>query len=131
MTPKLFVSKLFETWEAGDSGPFFAALVDDLTWTAAGTTPISGTYHGKAAYIEKCYGPLLKIFTGPTQCRVKRIFSDDHTVIVEWHGETPTSLKFVYSQDYCWIVRVSEDVRQITEVTGYFDTALVSELFKT
>lgn len=128
MSAKTFVANLFQRWEQGDSAPFFAALAEEVTWTAAGTTPISGIYHGKAAYLEKVYQPLLGIFTGPTACRVKRIFSDGQMVIVEWHGETPTG-RSVYSQEYCWLIQVNEEGSAITEVTGYFDTALVNDLF--
>ena len=128
MTAKEFVTDLFNRWEMGDSAPFFAALAPDVVWTATGTTPISGTVQGKEAYLEKIYRPLLSIFTGPTVCRVRRIIAEGDTVVIEWHGETPTT-KGVYSQDYCWVVRVRPDGAAIAEVTGYFDTARVSQLF--
>ena len=120
MDAKTLVSALFERWEQGDSGPFFAALAEDLIWTARGTTPISGAYHGKANYIEKVYQPLPSLF--------RRILGDGDSMAVEWHGETPTASGSIYSQDYCWIIRVSEDKHAIQEVTGYFDTALVDRL---
>lgn len=112
----------------GDSAPFFAALAPDVIWTAIGTTPISGTVRGREAYLEKIYRPLLQIFTGPTVCQVRRIVGEGDTVVVEWHGETPTT-KGVYAQDYCWLVRVRPNGAAIAEVTGYFDTARVSQLF--
>jgi ketosteroid isomerase-like protein len=128
MTAKDFVSQIFERWEKGDSGPFFDALAADVVWTAAGTTPISGTYRGKADYLDKVYKPLLSVFSGPTSCRVKRILADGDMVAVEWHGETPTVSGVPYAQDYCWVIRVSEEGSAIREVAGYFDTALVQKL---
>ena len=128
MTAKDFVEPLFRQWEQGDWAPFFDALAPDLIWTARGSTPISGTFHGKQTYLEKVYHPLLSIFAGPTSCRVCRILGDGDTAAVEWHGETPTVSAGLYSQDYCWLIRVREDGKAISEVTGYFDTALVDAL---
>jgi uncharacterized protein len=128
MPAKEFVSKLFDLWEKGDSAPFFAALAPDVTWITRGNTPISGTYRGKDAYLEKVYKPLLAVFSGPTNCNVLRIPGDGDTVAVEWHGETPTTTGFHYSMNYCWLIRVREDGEAIQEVTGYYDTAMVIAL---
>jgi ketosteroid isomerase-like protein len=129
MTAKEFITELFERWEEGDSGPFFEALAPDVIWTAKGTTPISGTYIGREEYFEKCYGQLQSIFSGPTRCQVKRIVGEGDTVVVEWEGETPTVSGVLYTQDYCWVIRVSEDNNSIAEVTGYYDTERISALF--
>ena len=47
--------------------------------------------------------------------------------MAEWHGETPLAKGGVYANDYCWIVRVTGE--KLTEVTGYFDAAVVNTLF--
>ena len=46
---------------------------------------------------------------------------------MEWHGETPLAKGGVYTNDYCWVVRVQD--QKLAEVTGYFDTAAVNALF--
>ncbi|MGH6937707.1 nuclear transport factor 2 family protein [Hypericibacter sp.] len=129
MTAKEFVIQLFDRWEKGDSGPFSAALAADLVWTAQGTTPISGRYEGKHAYLGNCYKPLLSIFSGPTRCRVKRILGEGDTVVVAWHSETPTVSGVLYAQEYCWVIRIGPDNRDIREVTGYYGTMIVNALF--
>jgi ketosteroid isomerase-like protein len=53
MTPKDFVTRLFERWEGGDMTSFFDAVSDDVRWTVTGHTPFSGTYTSKAEYFEK------------------------------------------------------------------------------
>ena len=121
------VANVFAKWEAGDSSAFFTAVADNVTWTAIGTTPISGVSHSKKEYMEKTYSPLQSVFNGPTSCKVKRIVADGNTVVVEWHGETPLARGGVYANDYCWVIRVNGD--KLTEVTGYFDTAAVDVLF--
>ncbi|MGD0068718.1 MAG: hypothetical protein ABSB76_35460 [Streptosporangiaceae bacterium] len=40
---RALVTEMFERWEqAGDTGPFLAALADDLCWTVTGSSPIAG-----------------------------------------------------------------------------------------
>lgn len=127
MTAKELVVSVFAKWEAGDSSAFFAAVAEDVTWTAIGTTPISGVSHSKTEYMKKTYLPLQHVFSGPTSCKVKRVLADGDVVAVEWHGETPLTKGGVYANDYCWVVRVDGD--KLAEVTGYFDTAAVNTLF--
>jgi uncharacterized protein len=77
--------------------------------------------------MTKTYGPLLKLFAGPTSCKVKRIVGEGNVVAVEWHGETPLKNGGVYGNDYCWMIRVEGG--KLKEVTGHFDTAAVDGLF--
>ena len=74
MNAKDLVSDLFQKWQDGDSSGFFAAVADDLIWTAIGHTPISGVSHSKAEYLKNTYLPLQSVFAGPTSCNVKRVF---------------------------------------------------------
>ena len=127
MNAKEIVSALFQKWEDGDSSGFFAAVADDLIWTAIGHTPISGISHSKAEYMTKTYLPLQNVFAGGTSCKVKRIVSEGNVVVVEWQGETPLAKGGVYTNDYCWVVCVKGE--KLAEVTGYFDTAAVNALF--
>lgn len=127
MSGEEIVAALFQKWEDGDSSGFFAAVADDVIWTAIGHTPISGISHGKTEYMNKTYLPLQRVFGGPTSCKVKRIVAENDVVVVEWHGETPLAKGGVYANDYCWVVRVKD--RKLAEITGYFDTAAVNALF--
>lgn len=127
MSAKDLVTELFEKWESGDSSHFFAAVAADVTWTAIGSTPISGVSRSKAEYTRHTYAPLEKVFAGSTSCKVKRIVAEGDIVVVEWHGETPLARGGVYANDYCWVVRVKGET--LAEVTGYFDTAAVNALF--
>jgi hypothetical protein len=126
MTAKEFVSQLFHRWEQGDRQSFFDALAEDVHWTAIGNTPISGTYTSRAEYFEKVYRPLFALFTGPVRCQVRKIIAEGDTVVVQWHGETPTRSGRPYIQEYCWVIRAEGET--IKEVYGYFDTAAVLEL---
>jgi uncharacterized protein len=126
MTPKEFVTRLFERWERGDMKGLFDAISDDVRWTAIGHTSISGVYTSKAEYFEKCYRPLMARLNGPARCEVRRIIAEGNIVVVQWRGETPTHSGRPYVQEYCWVMRVAGET--ITGVHGYFDTAAVVEL---
>jgi uncharacterized protein len=128
MTAKEFVARLFDRWEQGDMQGFFNALAQNVRWTVSGSTPISGTYTSKTEYLEKVYRPLLARLTGPTRCRVRKIIAEADTVVVQWHGESPTRSGRPYVQEYCWVIRVEEET--IKEVEGYYDTVAVAELFR-
>ena len=128
MNAKEFVARLFDRWEHGDMQAFFNALADDIRWTVSGSTPISGTYTSKAEYVEKVYRPLFDRLTGPTRCRVRQIIAEADTVVVQWHGESPTRSGQPYVQEYCWVIRVEDEM--IKEVEGYFDTGAVAELLR-
>ncbi len=127
MSPKDFITALFQKWEKGDSSDFFGALAEDVVWTAIGHTPISGTFPSKAEYMKNTYLPLQSVFAGKTSCKVKRIIAEEAVVAVEWHGETPLANGGIYKNDYCWVVRVAQE--KLIEVVGYLDTASVNALF--
>ena len=126
MTAKEFVTQVFARWEQGEQTSFFDALAEDVQWTAIGSTPISGHCTSKAEYLEKVYQPLRTHFSGPTHCQVKQILAEGDTVVVQWHGETPTRAGRPYVQEYCWVLRVRGET--IQAVHGYFDTAAVRHL---
>jgi hypothetical protein len=128
MTAKQFVTSLFEAWQQGDSAPFFAALADDVQWTAIGDTPISGHFTSRAQYEEQVYRRLFAVIKGPINCQVRRIVAEGDVVVVQWHGEGRTRSGGRYVQDYCWVIEVESS--RIKSVEGYFDTAAVQRLFE-
>jgi ketosteroid isomerase-like protein len=107
---------------------FLDALSEDLVWTATGTSPISGTYHGRDAYIDGVYRPLderLESWPRPT---VERIIAQGDWGVVEFsskggRGKNGTD----YNMRYCWLMHVEDGL--VTEVIGYYDTSTVVALF--
>ena len=107
---------------------FLSALSDDIVWTATGTSPVSGTYHGLAEYTEGVYRPLderLESWPRPT---VERIVAEGEWGVVEFSSTGGRGKNGVdYNMRYCWVIHVEDD--QVTEVTGYYDTSNVVALF--
>jgi ketosteroid isomerase-like protein len=107
---------------------FLAALAEDLIWTATGTSPISGTYCGRDAYVEGIYRRLDERLATWPRPQVERIVADGEWGMVEFSssgglGKNGTD----YNMRYCWIIHVVDD--RVTEVVGYFDTQKVTALF--
>jgi uncharacterized protein len=125
---RALVTEMFERWEqAGDTGPFLSALADDLCWTVTGSSPIAGTYTGKAAYIQGVYQRLDSRLARWPVPRVQRIAVDDDWAVVFFRGVDGLGRRGEdYSQDFTWWMRVAGG--QIREVIGFYDSEKVSAL---
>jgi ketosteroid isomerase-like protein len=103
---------------------FFALISDNVVWTVIGTTPLSGTHHGKAAFAARVAQPLQARFAEPLRTEPKRILADGDHVVVLFDGITTLVTGDPYHNTYCWVLRF--DHGQIVEATTYWDTELVS-----
>ena len=118
------IADAFAAWEHGDHGPFFEIVADDVTWTVIGSTPISGTYQGKQAFLDGAVGRIHDALAGPIRARVLHVFEDGDHVILQWVGESSMRSGEPYHQVYCWVMRL--DGGMIVESTAYLDTELVT-----
>jgi len=121
------VADAFRHWEQGDSRPFFGLVADDVRWTVIGSTPVSGTYTSKAAFLEGAVGPLTGRLDGPLRATVTAVLADGDHVVLQWEGTAASRAGRPYDQTYCWVMRFGAGT--IREVTAYLDTDLVSALF--
>ena len=119
------VADAFAAWEDGDYGPFFEIVADDVTWTVIGSTRISGTYHGKQAFLDGAVGPIHDALAGPIRASVVNVFEDGDHVVLQWTGESTIKSGGPYRQVYCWVMRLAGG--KIVESTAYLDTELVSQ----
>jgi hypothetical protein len=121
------IAEAFAAWEHGDYQPFFKIVADDVRWTVIGSTPISGTFEGKQAFLDGAVVPLHDRLAGPIKATVLNIFGDGDQVILQWQGESTGKSGHPYHQTYCWVMRLSGGL--IVEVTAYLDTGLVAAMF--
>jgi uncharacterized protein len=124
---KLLIADAFAAWEHGDYLPFFKVVSDDVRWTVIGSTPISGTFEGKQAFLDGAVVPLHDRLAGPIQATVLDVFGDGDHVILWWKGRSQSKTGQPYHQTYCWVMRLADGL--IVEVTAYLDTGLVSAMF--
>jgi uncharacterized protein len=107
---------------------FLAHLSDDIVWTATGSSPVSGTFHGLQAYTDGVYRKLdERLVTWPTP-KVERILVDGNWGVVEFTstgglGKNGTD----YNMRYCWLMHITGE--KVDQVIGYYDQLKVAELF--
>jgi len=111
-----------------DGKVFLDALADDLVWTATGSSPVSGTFHGKQAYADGVWRPLDDRLERWPRADVMRILADGEWATVEFHGVDGLGRNGTdYTLEYCWVIRVVDGL--VREVVGYYDQTKVAELF--
>ena len=125
---KQLIADAFAAWEHGDYLPFFKVVADDVRWTVIGSTPISGTFEGKQAFLDGAVVPLHDRLARPIQATVLDIFGDGDHVVLRWKGQSESKTGRPYPQTYCWVLRLSGGL--IVEATAYLDTGLVSAMFE-
>lgn len=110
-----------------DYDPFLKEVADDVRWTVIGTTPLSGTFEGKQAFLDGALLPIHDRLTGPIKATAVNVFCDGDHVILQWRGESSSRSGRPYQQTYCWVMRVADGL--VVEVTAYLDTELVAKMF--
>jgi len=121
------IANVFAAWAQGDTKPFFALVGDDVTWTVIGTTPISGRYESKRAFLKGAFGRLGPRLEGVPRAEIVNVLVDGDHVVLQWVGTTRSTTGKPYRQTYCWVMRMRDE--RIIEVTAYLDTELVSAMF--
>ena len=59
------IQKAFEDWRAGQGG-IFQLLADDAVWVVAGSSPYSGTYRTREAFMEDAVKPITDKLAHPS-----------------------------------------------------------------
>jgi ketosteroid isomerase-like protein len=114
------VREAFAPWEAGDSGPFFELVADDVHWEVIGTTPASGVFESKQALIEGAFGPLLAKLEGPLVTKLVDVTACGEKVFLQHTSHGVGTNGVVYDQAYCFAMRM--DGGRIVEIRAYIDT---------
>lgn len=123
---KRLVVEAFTPWEAGDSGPFFVLIADDVIWTVIGTTAISAVYRSKQALIDHAFAPLLERLDGELTTTLVDIAAEGEKVFLQFRGTDVAKTGLRYDQVYCFAMIVRE--RRIVEMTTYLDTELLARI---
>jgi ketosteroid isomerase-like protein len=122
------IADAFAAWEHGDYGPFLETVADDVTWTVIGSTPISGTFESKQAFLDGAVLPLHERLAGSIRGTLVDVLEDGDHVILRWKGESASKSGRPYHQVYCWVLRLEGGM--VVEVTAYLDTELVTRMFE-
>jgi uncharacterized protein len=124
-----FITTLFASITEEGLGPkFLAALSDNVTWKATGSSPLSGTVYSKASYQSDILAKLKGRLEFVPKPQVNRILVDGEWAAVYFHSAGARSVRGMdFGMEYCWLLKVDEE--KIVEVVGFFDQKKVVDLF--
>ncbi|TDK23814.1 nuclear transport factor 2 family protein [Luteimonas aestuarii] len=121
------VRAAFEAWRAG-TGSVFDLLHDDVEWTVAGFSPVSGIYRSKAAFMDDAVAPIIARLSTPISPTVRHIVAQGDTVVVVWNGVATATDGSAYRNHYAWHM-VLEDGK-IVRVIAFLDTWALEQLMR-
>lgn len=121
------VTEAFDNWKAG-RGSLFDLLADDAEWTVAGTSPSSGTYRGRAAFMEQAVRPITERLATPIVPQVRHILAQGDHVVVIWDGTATAHDGSAYTNQYAWHLQLADG--RITHVTAFLDTWALQQLMQ-
>ncbi|MGO3127974.1 MAG: nuclear transport factor 2 family protein [Luteimonas sp.] len=115
----------FEAWRLGQ-GSVFDLLADDVVWTVAGDSPVSGTYRSKQTFLDEAVAPITARLATPIVPQVERIVADGAHVVVLWQGTATARDGGTYRNHYAWHLELADG--RIVRVTAFLDTWALAQL---
>jgi ketosteroid isomerase-like protein len=123
---KRLVREFYDAGNRGDLDGCIKLLADDVTWTNMGSTPYSGTSHGKGALMANLLGPVFGKLRSGIRSALDNVVAEGEYVVVESRGSAETTDGRAYNNTYCHVFRVRD--RLIAEVREYLDTQLANDV---
>ncbi|MET0328132.1 MAG: nuclear transport factor 2 family protein [Luteimonas sp.] len=121
------VRSAFEAWRDG-RGAVFDLLADDVVWTVAGDSPVSGVYRSRQAFLDDAVAPITARLATPIVPTVERIVAEGDHVVVLWQGSATTRTGATYRNHYAWHLQVHEG--RIVRATAFLDTWALARLLE-
>ncbi|MDR6990255.1 nuclear transport factor 2 family protein [Luteimonas sp. 3794] len=115
----------FEAWRIGQ-GSVFDLLADDVVWTVAGDSPVSGTYRSKQAFLDEAVAPITAQLATPILPQMTRIVADGAHVVVLWQGTATARNGDAYRNHYAWHLELADG--RIVRATAFLDTWALAQL---
>lgn len=120
------VRAAFDAWRAG-TGSVFDLLHEDVVWTVAGDSPVSGTYRGKADFMDNAVAPITARLATPIVPQVEHLVADGDAVVAVWRGVARARDGNAYTNHYAWHM-VFDDHGRIVRVVAFLDTWALARL---
>ncbi|ATH82903.1 ketosteroid isomerase [Ectopseudomonas mendocina] len=121
------IQKAFDDWRAGQGG-IFQLLADDAVWVVAGSSPYSGTYPTREAFMEDAVKPITDKLATPIVPTVRQIVAQGPHVVVHWDGQATAKDGSRYKNSYSWHMQLENG--RITRVTAFLDTWRLVQLME-
>ncbi|HEY3676351.1 MAG TPA: nuclear transport factor 2 family protein [Candidatus Tumulicola sp.] len=120
------VAAAFERWRAG-TGSLFELLAQDARCEIVGNSTVSGTYHGRDAFVTEVLAPFGQRVSRSLIPSVRRIYADGDSVIALYDGESIASDGVPYRNTYAWFLRMDDG--KIAEAVGFYDSIGFNEFW--
>ncbi|TDK23777.1 nuclear transport factor 2 family protein [Luteimonas aestuarii] len=122
------VRAAFDAWRAG-TGSVFDLLHEDVVWTVAGDSPVSGIYRGKADFMDNAVAPITARLATPIVPQVQHVVAQGDAVVVIWRGVARAHHGSAYTNHYAWHMVFDGDGR-IVRVVAFLDTWALDALMQ-
>lgn len=113
------VARQFAQWQRGE-GNFFDLLHDDVIWTVSGRSPVSGTYKGKACFMNQAVAPVLGQLRAPLVPELIDITTDNKYVWLHFKARATTLSGRIYENTYLWKLQL--EAGKIIRGIAFLDT---------
>jgi len=114
-------------WARGNDKAFWRLLAEDVEYSVIGSTPVSGTYHGRRAFFEGALFPMGALLKEGARPVDMDIIAEGPRVVLMWTGRGTMNNGAPYHNSYCWVMRIQNG--EIKQIKAYLDTQLVNDLF--
>lgn len=126
-TNAALVRSAFEDWRQG-RGSVFDLLHDDVTWTVAGTSPVSGTYTSRQDFMDLAVAPINAQLATPLSPDVQHVVAHGDAVVVIWEGRATAQAGFEYTNHYAWHMQLRDG--KVVRVIAFLDTWALQALME-
>lgn len=121
------IREAFDAWAAG-TGSVFDLLHEDLVWTVAGNSPVSGTYTSRQDFLERAVAPITARLDTPITPQLRHLVAQDESVVVVWDGTATARGGRPYHNSYAWHMEL--DGGRIVRVVAFLDTWALQALME-
>ncbi len=123
---KKIIKQAFDKWAAG-TGNFFDLLADNVHWTVAGSSPVSGVYQSREQFLNEAVKPITNKISGKiTPVKLLGLYADKDVVVLMWEGAAKAKDGLPYKNTYCWQMTLEEG--KIVSAMAFLDTYTLQEL---
>lgn len=121
------VRTAFDAWRDGH-GSVFDLLADDVEWTVAGSSPVSGVYRSRQDFMERAVKPIQARLATPIVPEVTHLLAQGDAVVVIWNGTAAMRDGGTYSNRYAWYLELEEG--RIVRAVAFLDTWALDALMR-
>jgi uncharacterized protein len=121
------VEASFVAWRDGTGSPF-DLLAADAQWTIVGRSDASGTYAGRAAFLDQVIGPFNARMRQGLRPTIRSLYADGDTVIVFFDASGIALDGEVYANTYAWFLEMRDG--QVVRAHAFFDSVVFNDLWR-